>query len=81
MHELIIDTDAAKEFAKLPETVKRRILSKLLMAKDEPHRYFSRLVGRDDYRLRVGDYRVIADLEPTRIVVTAVKHRREAYLS
>jgi mRNA interferase RelE/StbE len=31
------------------------------------------------YRLRVGDYRVLFDLEGRRILIADVKHRREAY--
>jgi mRNA interferase RelE/StbE len=39
------------------------------------------LIGRDDYRLRVGDYRVFFFLEPEAelIVIASVQHRREAY--
>jgi mRNA interferase RelE/StbE len=32
-----------------------------------------------EYRLRVGDYRVLFDLENKSIVVYRVRHRREAY--
>jgi mRNA interferase RelE/StbE len=40
-----------------------------------------RLHGRSDYRLRVGSWRVIFDLDQSarRVVVTAVEPRREAY--
>ena len=33
------------------------------------------------YRLRVGDYRVLFDLEGEEIIVQAVRHRRHAYSS
>ena len=32
-----------------------------------------------EYRLRMGDYRVLFEMEGTRIVVYRVLHRREAY--
>jgi len=32
-----------------------------------------------EYRLRVGDYRVLFEIEGAKIVVYRVRHRREAY--
>ena len=32
-----------------------------------------------EYRLRVGDYRVLFEIEGNTIVVYGVRHRREAY--
>ena len=31
------------------------------------------------YRLRVGDYRVLFNVENDRIIIYRIKHRREAY--
>lgn len=33
-----------------------------------------------EYRMRVGDYRVLFEIEGNRITVYRVKHRREAYI-
>ena len=40
-----------------------------------------RLSGRDELRLRVGDYRVLYTLEHDRLIVQVIQvaHRREAY--
>lgn len=37
--------------------------------------------GRDDYRIRIGDYRVLYEVDDTARVVRImrVRHRREAY--
>ena len=32
-----------------------------------------------EYRLRVGNYRVLFEVEDSRVIVYRVKHRREAY--
>ena len=52
-----------------------------LLCPSDPHRFFVRLVGRTEYKLRVGDYRVIADIEENRrvIVVRSLGHRRNIY--
>jgi mRNA interferase RelE/StbE len=36
---------------------------KIESTRSDPHRFVVRLVGRTEYKLRVGDYRVIADIE------------------
>ncbi len=58
--------------------VAKRILHKIENTRSDPHRFFVRLVGRTEYKLRVGDYRVIAGIEEDRrvIVVRSLGHRR-----
>ena len=59
----------------------KRIIQKIESTKSDPHRFFVRLVGRTEYKLRVGDYRVIADIEENRrvIIVRSLGHRRNIY--
>ncbi len=59
----------------------RRIIKKVETTLDNPHLFFKRLTGRPEYKLRVGDYRLIADIEETRrtIFIRSVGHRRDIY--
>ena len=52
-----------------------------MSTKDNPFHYFERLKGRKDYKLRIGDYRVIADIEESqnKIKVTVIGHRKNIY--
>jgi mRNA interferase RelE/StbE len=61
--------------------VAKRIIQKIESTRTDPHRFFVRLVGRTEYKLRVGDYRVIADIEENRrvIVIRSLGHRRNIY--
>jgi len=61
--------------------VAKRILQKIENTRSDPYRFFVRLVGRTEYKLRVGDYRVIADIEENRrvIVVRSLGHRKNIY--
>ncbi|MFG1450353.1 MAG: type II toxin-antitoxin system RelE/ParE family toxin [Thermoplasmataceae archaeon] len=61
--------------------VAKRIIRKIESTRSDPHRFFVRVVGRTEYKLRVGDYRVIADIEENRrvIVVSSLGHRRNIY--
>jgi len=67
--------------SKLPLEIKKRIYNKITSTKEIPHHYFEKLEGRSEYKLRVGDYRVIADIDDNskKIHVLVVGHRRNIY--
>lgn len=81
MYELIFDDEAIEFLNKLPKEMKRRIWDKLTSTKENPFHFFERLTGRTDYKLRVGDYRVVADLDRgnNTIKVTIIGHRKNIY--
>jgi mRNA-degrading endonuclease RelE of RelBE toxin-antitoxin system len=81
MFALAYDSKAAKQIEKLPLEIGARIANKLRKSKQNPLRFFERLQGRLDYRLRVGKYRVIADIDfvEQKITVTFVGHRKNVY--
>lgn len=62
-------------------SVARRIIKKIESTRNDPHRFFVRLVGRTEYKLRVGDYRVIANIEENKnvIIIRSLGHRRNIY--
>jgi mRNA interferase RelE/StbE len=78
----ILWTDqAARDMARIDPPVSVRILKKLEQAAGNPLRYFSRLVASDEYKLRIGDYRLLAalDRESKAILVERVDHRSRVY--
>lgn len=72
---------AKNDFLKLPKEIQFRISEKLKIAQLDPFLYFIRLKGRQDYKMRVGDYRVISDINQTEraIWITKIGHRRNVY--
>lgn len=61
---------AVRDLSKLNPPVARRVVTKLERAAEGPSRFFTRLVGGDDYKLRIGDYRLLAALSPeTRTII------------
>ena len=72
---------ALRDFGKLDRQAARRIVAKLERAAAKPERFFSRVVGSDEYKLRVGDYRLLATLshETKTIIVARVDHRSRIY--
>lgn len=81
-YEVRILRSAEKEMDKLPTAVHTRISQRLLSLEDNPRpRGARKLSGREEYRLRVGDYRVLYTINDRECMVTvfAVGHRREVY--
>ena len=81
-YQVRIIPSAEKEMDKLPALIHARISRKILLLKDDPRpRDTRKLSGHEEYRLRVGDYRVLYTIDDKRHVVTvfAVGHRREVY--
>jgi mRNA interferase RelE/StbE len=77
-------TPALRELRKLDRPVARRILAAVTKLAGTPRPVGSRaLVGQPAgvMRLRVGDYRVIYQVEDDRVLVTVVRvaHRRDVY--
>ncbi|MBI4399910.1 type II toxin-antitoxin system RelE/ParE family toxin [Candidatus Micrarchaeota archaeon] len=74
-------TVALRFLSKIEKQLAKRLLKKLEDASGDPHRYFTRLVGQDDYKMRVGDYRIFALLldSEKKIYVETIGHRKNVY--
>ena len=81
MYEIIFDPEVLEFLAKLDKKNAKRIWDKIMSTKSDPHHFFERLVGRQDYKLRIGDYRAIADINDTspRVEITLIEHRKKVY--
>jgi len=79
--EIIWSESAMRQLKKLDRTVARRIFEKVGELRENPDRLVQRLVNSPYYRLRVGDYRVILDIQGQvlRILVLKVGHRESVY--
>lgn len=72
---------AAKDIAKLDRAAQERIKKTLERYKEAPFHYARKMVDPKlgSYRFRIGEYRVIFDIEGDKIVILRVGHRREIY--
>ena len=79
--EIIWSDSATRQLKKLDRTIARRIFDKVGELEENPHRSVQRLVSSPYYRLRVGDYRGILDIQESllRILVLKVGHRESIY--
>jgi len=60
MWDIVFSKNAEREFKKLDNRLKTRISYALWRAKNNPFKYFLKLANYDIFRIRVGDYRVLA---------------------
>ncbi len=81
MYEIIFDEEAIEFLEKLNQNISKRIFNKIISTKENPHHYFIRLTERKVYKLRVGEYRVFADIDDAKkkINITLIGHRKNVY--
>jgi mRNA interferase RelE/StbE len=73
---------AEKELERLPEKIRDRIVVSLIALKENPLPVVAKkLHGREGYRMRVGDYRILYVIYESKKVVEvfSIAHRREVY--
>ena len=73
MYALEYARQAEKCIRKLPHDARERILIALERIRPHPRRSLVCLVGSPFYRLRVGDYRIIIDLQEDRLVILVIE--------
>lgn len=81
-YEVHIIPSAEKDLDRLPTVVHARVSQRILNLEDNPRpRGIRKLSGREEFRLRVGDYRILYIIDDRNHIVTimAVGHRREVY--
>jgi mRNA interferase RelE/StbE len=80
-YNLFFDEKAIEQLEKYPKEIRNRIFNKLQSTKNNPYHFFEKLEGRPEYKLRVGDYRIIADIsdKKIKILVLYIGHRKNVY--
>ena len=81
-YRVILPKSVQKELDRLPDEVVRRTLARLAQLETDPRPAdVKKLKGRDAWRIRVGDYRVIYEIQDrqVQILVITIGHRREIY--
>jgi mRNA interferase RelE/StbE len=82
IYSILILRSAQKELSELPRITYERVKDSIRKLADTPKPRGSRkLSGRDGWRIRVGDYRVIYEIDNCNHSVTIlhIGHRRDVY--
>ena len=82
-YAILFTKEAVKDIEKIDNSVKKQIHKKLIFFKDlddikvVAKKLHNHEVG--EYRLRVGNFRIIFDLDKHTIVVLRIQHRKDVY--
>lgn len=82
-YEVVVTKTAKKDILKLSSQIQKRLKEKIIYftTASDPLIYATKLVGEQSglYRWRVGDYRVVFQIDENVIQILKVQHRREVY--
>ena len=79
---VVLKKSAEKELQRFPEKIHDRIVNCLVSLREKPRPFGAKkLHGREAYRVRVGDYRILYEIQDSasRVLIVTVGHRREVY--
>jgi mRNA interferase RelE/StbE len=81
-YEVILPKPVQKEFNRLPSEISDRVLDRLAALETNPRPAdVKKLKGRPAWRIRIGDYRAIYEIndQSRQIIVVTIAHRRDVY--
>lgn len=82
MYNIKLDANAKKDLDKIDYQIVKRIFRKIKSLENEPRAYGSiKLKGENAYRVRLGDYRILYEIEDKQKIVTIynIAHRKDVY--
>ncbi len=81
-YKIEIKKSAVKEIENLPKKTLTRVIDQITALGDDPRpNGCKKLSGDEKYRIRVGDYRILYEIEDKIVTIYVVKvaHRKEVY--
>jgi len=82
-YKIVFTKESVKDIEKLDQTIKKQLYKKLLYFKDlDDIKVVAKKLHNHEageYRLRVGNFRIIFDLDKHTIVVLRIQHRKDVY--
>lgn len=80
-YKLLYTRTSIKDIEKLDRVTKKKIKKKLEVFIEKPYFYARKLTDTKigNYCWRIGNYRIIFDIDRKNIVILRIRHRREVY--
>jgi len=84
VYKLVFTKQAVKTLQRMPASIAKTIYQKMEIISQNPfesHSNVTKLQNREGYRLRVGDWRIIYEVQQEKIIVLVLKIglRKEVY--
>jgi mRNA interferase RelE/StbE len=81
-YRVVFRKSVARDMRRIPSRDLRRILATIESLSEDPRPAgIEKLPGRETYRVRQGDYRIIYEIKDEEVIVVVVKvgHRKDMY--
>ena len=80
-YQIFFTDKASKMLKKLEKNDQERIIKSLERIQIRPEAHITKLVGDTGYKLRVGNYRVILEIEKDKLIILVlmIVHRKNIY--
>ena len=80
-YQIFFSFKAKKQLEKLGKINQERIIKSLERIRIRPEAHITKLVGDPGYKLRVGDYRIILEIEKEKLIILVllIGHRKNIY--
>jgi mRNA interferase RelE/StbE len=80
IYEIEFKPRALKDLKALPKSDQRRIIARIEALRNDLGGDVKKLTNfTPEYRLRVGDYRILFEVEGNRVIIYRILHRKDAY--
>lgn len=81
LYTILLHPKVEKFLKSCDQRLSERVRSKLKMLADDPFRFLEHVVGQDFFKLRIGDYRALVDVDQSRkiVFVRVLDHRSTVY--
>ena len=79
-YEIDFKPRALKDLKSLPKKVQQQIMERIEDLEDDLTGDVKKLTNfTPEYRLRVGKYRVLFEIEDDKVIIYRIRHRKDAY--
>lgn len=80
-YQIFFTDKALKQLKKLEKGDQERIIKSIERIRIRPESHITKLVGDPGYKLRVGNYRIILEIEKEKLIILVliVGHRKNIY--
>jgi len=79
--DIIFSDKALRQLKKMERNIQERIIAVLERIRIRPEAYVTKLIEDPGYKVRVGDYRIIMDIDNNKLQILVLKigHRKNVY--
>lgn len=81
MYDILLTQRALKDLKNIEKGIQNRILTKLREYEEDPLKHARKLTSPKigTYRFRIGDYRIIFDIDGENKIILRIGHRKDIY--